>query len=130
MFIMNNINNKIKKFYYNLILNHLQHGWSDYIEKTLKNEWINEFNNITYNDEYDNIYDINCNNYYDYDYDKFYDNCWQNWLKINYYHYLEHPGSIYHNLVWDELINDINKKTKLKLILYIILISFGFYVGK
>lgn len=124
--VMDDINNKIKKFYYDLIVNHLQHGWTDYLEKRLKNEWIDEFNNYDYDHEYD--YDDEYN--HDYDYEKFYSDCWKDWLKINYYHYLENPNSIYHSLVWEELINDINSKTKLKLIMYILLISFGFYIAK
>ena len=128
--VMHDINNKIKKFYYDLVVDHLQNGWAEFIEKKLREEWIDEFNNYDYdnNDNYNYDYD----NEYEYDenYDKFYSECWRDWLKINYYHYLEHPDSIYHSLVWEELINDVDKKVKLKLILYIVLISFGFYVAK
>jgi hypothetical protein len=126
--VMDDINNKIKKFYYDLIVNHLQNGWTDYIEQRLRNEWINEFNNYEYEYNYDSDYDYDYNN--DYEYDKFYSDCWKDWLKIHYYHYLENPQSIYHSLVWEELINDIDTKIRLKLILYILLISFGFYVAK
>ena len=105
---MNNIfTNVIKKQQYNLILERLQSGWNEYIEEKTQNEWL---------DDTDNNYD---------EY-KWYNQCWNNWVNQSYEEHKQYYMSNIEKAIWYELLNE--DIIKIKIILYIILILFGFYI--
>ena len=71
---MTNINvsndiNRIKQFYYDEIINNLQNGWIDYLDKRTMEEWLIDDGEQQW--ELEDNYD-------------WYNNCWTDWLKINY----------------------------------------------
>jgi len=122
---MTNINvsddiNRIKQFYYDEIINQLQYGWIDYLDKRTMNEWLIEDDDIWNEDDWEQ-WEIK--DKYDW-----YNHCWLDWLKINYNEYAQYPKNIYQHIIWNELLVDVENKIQMKLTLYIILISFGFYI--
>jgi hypothetical protein len=113
---INYVLNHIKKSYYDLILNNLQKGWIDYIEERTMNEWLQECDANT-------KYNYNSDNDYEYEW---YNKCWKDWIRLNYNINREHLMSRIEHEIWSNLLNE--DKIKLKIIIYIILISFGFYI--
>ncbi len=117
--VYNDINNKVKEFYYDRIINDLQNGWIDYLNNRSMGEWLidDEYQSEYYNWDNTNIID----NY------EWYNNCWKDWLKINYLDRSRY-SNIYQQMIWDELLLEIKLNTKIKLIMYILLISLGYYI--
>ena len=117
--VYNDINNKVKEFYYDRIINDLQNGWIDYLNNRSMGEWLidDEYQSEYYNWDNTNIID----NY------EWYNNCWKDWLKINYLNRSQY-SNIYQQMIWDELLLEIKLNTKIKLIMYILLISLGYYI--
>ena len=113
------INNKTNKLYYDLIINDLQNGWIEYLEERTMNEWLN---NNEYKCEYEYKYECEYESSDEYDW---YNNCWKDWLKLNYYYHLKKPKNIIETIIWENIMNNTEDKRKLKLIIYILLISFG-----
>ena len=113
------INNKVKKFYYDQIISDLQNGWIDYLNQRSMCEWLSDDENSW--DEY-NWEQWEMTDQYDW-----YNHCWKDWLKLNYYYHTQNPQNIFQHIIWDELLTE--DKTKLKIIIYIILISFGNYIA-
>ena len=116
------MNNKFKKFYYDQIINDLQNGWIDYLNERTMNEWLTDDEYQI--DEYQiDEYDWECTDQYEW-----YNHCWKDWLKLNYIDHAQHSQNIFQHIIWDELLLDTENRTKLKVIIYIILISFGNYI--
>ena len=102
--------NHIKKKYYDLILNDLQNGWTEYLEDCTMHQWLeDEWNEIDSNNEYE-----------------WYNHCWKEWINYNYNIQKEHYISKIEQNIWDDILyEDIKKK---KILIYIILISLGYYI--
>lgn len=118
--VYNDINNKVKQFYYDRIINDLQNGWIDYLNNRTMSEWLID---DEYQSEYYNWDDINSIDNYEW-----YNNCWKDWLKINYIDSSRYSNNIYQHMIWEELLLEIKLNIKIKLIIYILLISLGYYI--
>lgn len=112
--VMNDINYNVKNYYYEQIVNKLQEGWTNYIEERSMCEWLSDDENI-YNTDFEY---------------EWYNQCWKDWIKYNYEIATEYPRNIYQHIIWDELLAETkyDNISRLKIIFYILLISFGFYV--
>ncbi len=108
--VMKDINNGVKNFYYDQIINDLQNGWIDYLNERTMEEWLT-----------DDGYECEIVDEYEW-----YNQCWKDWLILNYNIQVQYPRNIFQHIIWDELITE--DKTKLKILIYIILISFGNYI--
>ena len=97
----------IKINYYDVIIKQLQDGWLDYLEKTNQSVWLDDVD--IYTDEH-----------------HWYNQCWNDWVKLNYDQNKEHYMSKIEDEIWDELLNI--HIIKIKVVIYILLILFGYYI--
>lgn len=105
----------IKKTHYELILKELNKGWTDYLNERISNTWLD--------DDYIELMDMDEESELN-----FYNDCWTDWLYYNYNINKMHYMTRLEIQIWDELLNISENKTKIKLIIYIILISFSYYI--
>ena len=97
----------IKDLQYGVILKELQNGWIDYIEQRNQSLWLDNID----------IYYDECN---------WYNECWIDWINLNYSQNKEHYMSRVENEIWEDILGI--HVMKIKVVVYILLILFGFYM--